>query len=289
MCTRTAMAAVLVVGCVACGPSAEGVLDGTVSGDIPEALALALLTSAPDESQIFVGAAPAGVEAVLPEGGELSILGGLTRDNGGTVVFEVDATPEAALSEYADRIEGEGWERAPDDNGLRGGFLPNPQPIAGTWCTDTHWIRASAVSFADHRYLRVRFYEVGMDPTPCENAQMRAQIQMGHYLRLPLLQAPEGAEVQMSGGGGSSNGVSMDALVVSDLSTEELFDHYAGEVEQDGWRRGSTTSSDRLAIGSWSAQDESGKPAVGVLAVWQLPQTGNHRALIRLERVPGDG
>lgn len=284
---RATVMILVLVGSMACSPSAGDVSEGTLSREVPEALALTLLSSAPAESQIFVGAAPADVEAVLPPAGELPILGGLTRSNGGTVVFEVDAVPEAALSDYAERIEGEGWERAPDDLGLRGGFLPSPQPIAGTWCTDTHWIRASSVSLADRHYLRVRFYEVGVDPTPCENAQMRAQMQMGHYgLRLPLLQAPAGAEVQMSGGGGSSNGLSMDALVVTGLSTEEIFDHYVSQVERSGWHRGSSTSSDRLAIGTWSAQDESGEPAVGVLAVWRLPQDESHRALVRLEKGP---
>ncbi|NNF11732.1 MAG: hypothetical protein HKN72_00810 [Gemmatimonadetes bacterium] len=281
------MVSVLVAGSVACGPSGGDVSEGTVPHDVPAALALTLLSSAPGESRIFVGDAPTDVEAVLPPTGDLPLLGGVTRGNGGTLVFEVDALPEAALSDYAETIEGEGWERAPDDRGLQGGFLPSPEPIAGTWCTDAHWIRASSVSLGDRHYLRVWFYDVGAEPTPCENAQMRAQMPMGHRgLRLPLLQAPAEAEVQMTGGGGSSNGVSMDALVVTGLSTEELFDHYARQVERNGWHRGSSTSSDRLAMGSWSAQDEYGEPAVGVLAVWRLPQDENHRALLRLDRGP---
>lgn len=235
---------------------------------------------------MFVGPAPAPIQAVLPLPADAEVVGGLTRESGGTVVFDLDGTAEAALAAYGELVESEGWAPAPDEIGRRGGFQTAPQRISGTWCTETHWLGASAVTFAGESFLRVRFYESEMEPTPCENAERRAQMAIGHYgLSLPVLRPPFGAEVQMSGGGGSTNEVSMTATVITSLSATELFDHYAGQVGRAGWRSMTTTSDNGLAMGRWVARDDDGEPAQGLLAVWPMPDPDTYGAWARMERL----
>ena len=287
--TKTPIILALTIGTLACGPSPEDAIDRAEFGNIPEALALTVLSSSPDDARVFVGEVPGEIEAILPAASELPVLGGFLRGNGsGTVVFDVDTEPEAALSEFGARIEREGGERSPEDH-PRGGSLTSPRSMAVTWCSGTHYARASSVTLGERRYLRVGFYQDPVNGTPCEHARRRAEMEVGSYgLHLPLLEPPAEADVQMSGGGGSSGGISMDALVVADLTAEEIFEHYVDEVQRHGWRGGTFAVSDRLAIGSWSVQDESGKPANGVLAVWRLGEQDNYRAMVRLDRSPAD-
>lgn len=273
----------------ACGRSAPEVSDVASPGDVPEALALALITNAADESQMFVGDPPANVWDVLPSGSDMTVVGGLTRDNGGAIVFEIAESPETAFRAYGDRLEAEGWERA-GERGLRGGFQQSPETVAATWCTETHWLRASSVAYAGMALFRVRYYEAELQPTPCENARMTSSMSMGRYgLTLPPLEAPVGAEVRMHGGGGSANLADMTASVITDLSAEGLFDHYSRQVGREGWEEVSTSSGNGIAIGRWVARDDEGGPAVGVLAIGPMPEANTYRAWIQMERVRSDG
>ncbi len=281
---RICLAVLGLIVLVACGPDSPEAIDRAIGDDVPEALALALVSNAAEESEIFVGSPPASLQDILPSGEGVSIMGGLTRDNGGTVVLNLAESAEATLSSYGDRLESEGWERAASMR-PRGGFQRSPEPVAGTWCTETHWVWASAVSFADTEMLRLRYYEVDTEPTPCENARMTGRASIDYGLRIPDLDPPPDAEVHMTGGGGSGDGVDMSASVVSDLSAEELFEHYARQVGRAGWDDGRVSASNGLAIGQWTTSDDSGRPAIGVLAIWPVPGLNAYHAWIRLGRV----
>ena len=277
---------VVLAASVSCSPPAEETRARS-SADVPQDLALALLGGQSQGEEIFVGSAPAAVNSVVPIPSEARVAGGLIRNDGGTVVLEIDQALEGAIAQYGGLIEARDWEQAPDDPRGRGGFEPSPRPLAETWCTASHWMRVSGVSVGDRDYLRVRYYtREATGASPCATAEQRAQMAMGNFgLRFPSLVAPAGSQVLGGGGSGSTDRIARDVLVIADMDAEELFDHYALQLDQAGWDPTARISNDEMAIGRWAATDDMGNPAIGVFAVWAQPQPRNYRAWIRLERV----
>ena len=267
---------------LACGPPSVEERP-RASGEVPEELALVLLGIQEPEDRIFVGSPPAEVLAVVPilPGG--SVVGGVTREGGGTLVLEVDDGIEAALSAYAAAMEDAGWEYETGP-GFRGGFVASRRSTSGVWCGSTHSLRTSALTRNDVDYLSIRFYRLEPGPTPCENARLRGQRGPGHALTVPTLQPPTGAEVSIRGGGGSSHRIDMEVLVRTSLGASELFEHYARQLGRSGWTSTAESSDRQVSIGLWSTQDDLGNPAVGVFATWAFPGDDEYWAWIRLER-----
>lgn len=277
---RWAIAGVLaVMGCG--GPEGEAPLLG-VEGDVPAALALALMTNAAEESQLFVGTPPASLGEVLPLDGSLTAVGGVVREDGVTVIFEVRGSFEQTMNRFGDHLEDEGWEPLIEGYSLRGGFLPSNVPLRGLWCDETSWVRASTASFGEVDMFRVRYYEADGRDTPCEHAEFNRRMDL---ISLPLLTAHPEAEVTPGSGGGGPDEQDMDASIKTDLSAAELLEHYAKQLVEGGWEGGTTSASNRIALGRWSARDSEGDPVIGVLGVWPLTDSDSYRAWLRVERV----
>lgn len=75
---------------------------------------------------------------------------------------------------------------------------------------------------------------------------------------IPVLAAPTGAQLYGGGGGGGGNGMGMGVVFGSPLSMEEVYQHYADQLEAAGWRFISRQDQSEEVQSFWELTDSLG-------------------------------
>ncbi len=210
--------------------------------------------------QLLPGALPADLPLALPvpPGGRL--VGSVARRAGGTLVgaeVVVDAPGAAAdTAAFYERALGpQGWTPAAlGGPGPPFGFQPSGAATFRSFCAPPGapgslnlQVLATTAGPGD---LRLRLDLT--NPGPCGQGAgtPRPGLPPGAE-RLPLLAAPDGAQVTPAGGGGGGNRFASDALAATELPVAALHDAYAAQLAAAGWARVAGGADGPLAWSTW--------------------------------------
>jgi hypothetical protein len=88
---------------------------------------------------------------------------------------------------------------------------------------------------------------------------------------VPELILPEGAQPLGGGGGGGNYGMGVETFFTSDLSLEQVNQHYADQLITRGWSLISEEESEQTLTSFWEVTDEGGTRWAGKLEVTFSP------------------
>lgn len=253
---------------------------------VPHDLALVLLGGATGDTRIFMGDGPRGDAAMIPVEPDATVVGGLVRDRSGTLVVEVEGSGEEALERYRTLLAGSGWEMPPDPGVLRGGFQSSVYRPPTRWCKDGVLLSSTAMTLNGRVYLRLSYTEWEWGSGPCgQEVRLRREGSVFEGPPVPPLPPPHDARVRSLGGSNMPERMETEAVIDSEWTTERLFEHYRGLLEQEGWRLEGEARSRDLVISRWTVPHEEGDAWEGVFVAWASTTQNRHQAWLQMSQV----
>lgn len=216
--------------------------------------------------------------------GELAVLGSIDEASVISVVLG-EVNPDAQMR-LADMLRDAGWQFIPDPVPPRtNGFIGAPRPERpAMYCHDMETGRLSLeqISNQGERYYVLGFMterafaDATDDQASCrdqiERSQRRAQGRRAETymprLELPGLEDPaEALQVHSSSNGGGHNYESASAQITTTSSLNELFEHLASQLNEQGWVSSGEVDVPYLLASTWTRQLDDGSILLGVLSV----------------------
>lgn len=237
-------------------------------------------------ASVTVGAAPAELVALFPEGAEvIGALGwsGPDDDDGATALGHVDADPEA-LAEAYHLDPPAGWRPHVWASQLApGGFMSTsvgrdvalcregaeaetpvridvfPRPLGGAYVRvdSGGWVRVGCDGQVNDTPLGI------WDGSP-------PRVSLAD---LPDLRPPPNARVFTRGSGSSGDAVDQNAVLTWAGTAAEALTHYGAQLEADGWDALAAGDRDGAASGTWTLATDDGPRTVTLTAVRTAPDT----------------
>ncbi|MGB2894693.1 MAG: hypothetical protein WBB65_00840 [Anaerolineales bacterium] len=209
------------------------------------------------------------IELPLPEGSQ--VIGSIIRGEaaGTEIILDVPLKPGEAIDFYKKSFTREGWSELSEE-AYGTGFVSEPWP-SQTFCygDEEIVIYISAVEIPD-KPTDVRVNILGqVGHSPCDPDSTHGMDDA--YFLIPSLKSPSGTLVQTGGSSSGQNEASVTASLKTDLSAEELADHYSGQLSDAGWALGEHGSTKHESWSSWTIEDEEGAEWGGFLIVVESP------------------
>lgn len=205
------------------------------------------------------------------------------------VILKTSVDADAAKSVIAAAFIAEGWQELPvyGSGAPQTGFVtaePSPQPTQ--LCNDAIGrMSINVTTGAAPRYVSLNYNTNGptvnsRQQTCAEQIEMTAQGPMAMRGRMgpelsqymPRLLMPESntpgipSPRAFFGGGGSSNDWETEGSLISDLSIDEVFEHFTAQVNEQGWTPDSEVTGATVATASWTKTVDD-MDLVGLLAI----------------------
>jgi hypothetical protein len=229
------------------------------------------------ETVISIGLLPEElpVELPLPEGSR--VIGSIARGEsvGTEIILDVPMKPEAAIAFFREGYTGAGWSEL-SEAAYGTGFVSASSP-SQTFCYDEDEIMI---------YISAR--EIPDEPT---DVRVNIQRQVGYspcdpdsthgmddaYFLIPSLTSPSGTLVQTGGSSSGQGEASVTASLKTDLSADELAEHYGGQLSAAGWMLGESGSTKHDSWSYWTIEDEEGTEWGGFLIIVESPANPEKR------------
>ncbi len=221
--------------------------------------------------RIMIGLLPEDLpfELPIPEGSR--IIGSIVRGDPAEteIVLDVPLNSEEVISFYHEALIEEGWT-VPPEQAFSSGFVSAPWP-SHTLCynDDEVVLYLSAVEIPDEPTdVRINIqspdhYSV-CDPEGVYGVD-------DSYGLIPTLKPPPGALFLSGGSGGGQDEASITASLKTDLTAEDLANHYGVQLSEAGWTPGERGTSEQVSWSSWTIKDEDGDEWGGVLIILESP------------------
>ena len=121
----------------------------------------------------------------------------------------------------------------------------------------------------------------GHSEPPLTPSQARAEFEAKSLARktVRLLTPPPGATLHGGGGGASGDDEYWRQRIETSLSSIEVLQHYAPQLDGLGWRRGLSHQEPDFALQIWTFTDEDGKPWRAILIVTHSATTSGYENL----------
>ena len=278
---RSALFALVVSFSLATAAVADTEFEGSIPVDL---VALFLGTPGVGETTIFSDLMDAFPTFPIPQSFE--VLASIDRGYAISAYLQTPLAEEPALNLLAESFASAGFVRFElpiDDNADRGFVVASVSRVSrgSRYCHDA--LGFLSVSFADISGGNV----ATLSSSPLNNnrncAEQMEEQQM-HVNRLfssrnnirqylPRMEMPE--QKQRRGyspffGGGSSRssgGIEVSSKVVSELTIDELFQHFETQIEAQDWEIDSQNIGSASASGSWIRSPEPGVNLIGTLSI----------------------
>jgi hypothetical protein len=165
------------------------------------------------------------------------------------IVLDAFQPTEEVLSFYRERMKAAGWQEWMPP--VRpGGFVPTlPEGVRLCRGEQGPSLQVFALSREEITDVRIS-WTTDPERSPCARRFIPEILPWREIL--PSLVIPEDARYLDSDMGGSDRAVHSDITLESELSAQELLEHYAKQLEEAGWERLEGGRSGRLAWVAWS-------------------------------------
>lgn len=229
---------------------------------IPRDLALALLGGG--STALRVGEAGAGPLAALGPASLGRVVGEMER--AGNVTWVIEAGSPDGLALLDQRAAAAGWTRPEEPFGRMNGFEGSRARRVWSWCTPEWVVSPSATVVAGRTYLVVRAR--GVQRSECDPRRGRTPRLAESWFPVPALRAMPNVRVDPVGQGGSDDHWEMTAFVW-DATARDVYVHYAGELELEGWTPVGEPTAGPAWVGTWHRSSDDGTSWSGLLVAWR--------------------
>ncbi len=269
----------LMLAAVACGKSADTeltLLRRLLTLETPSASFLG-------EPEILPGELPSDLSVDIPTVEGAKLVGSMVRPltypgeyeyyRRVEVILDVSGQPEEVLTLYSEALTEAGWSQAESSSpdSPYGGFEPE-------WVMFCHheregpflMIRVSPIQEGGQTDVHLYLFEIPGCPLWPEPEGV-----------LPLLEAPEGAAHDGMSGHGTEVYQLASAMVQTELSLEELQEHYGMQLLEAGWNFEEQGDDSAVSWSTWSFMDDWNNGWAGLLIVRELGD--GHWLMVHLE------
>lgn len=221
---------------------------------------------------VLVGELPNSLPFSLPIPDGATVLGSVVHedpDSGSTELYlDADLSPEKTIEFYRVQLAGDEWSE-PEGASSSAGFVSEPF-VSGNFCHGPTqaglWVSAfSTIEGTTDLRLNVQ--------RPNEYSICKQDYSQGYVDRvqqiMPTLASPPGSQVQTGGLSSSGTEGTMSATVNTSLSPSELLAYYDQQLEDSGWRRSGSESSDEAAWSFWTTETKEAQTWIGTLLLFQ--------------------
>ena len=248
------------------------------------------------EPEVLIGELPADLSIEIPVPEDAKMIGSVTRfaDYEYIEMFlDVPREPDEAMAFYRDQLTERGWVEfeAPYSHG--GGFSPANLSMPVIFCRDENSgpsISVLAYSLENNGDCGVRLtLDSNLRSSYCS---MKDECRPHSFYEdvLPSLQAPEGAVIRGSGGGGGGDSWHSDATIETELGLKEIREHFENQLEEAGWTLEGQGSDERIGWSDWSLTDGDNNKWAGLLLVRDIGKEKTWLLHLRADLVePGEG
>ncbi len=254
------------VDTVSCAQSVE-----VVGGDeesLREFIGRALTSPYPgaekEGARLMIGTIPEDLPFELPIPESSRIIGSIVRgDNAGAqIILDVPLNSEEVINFYHEALIEEGWMVSLE----HAGFVSAPWP-SQTFCynDDEVVLNLSAVEILDEP-TDVRIHiQSPAHYSVCDPEGVYGMDES--YGLIPSLKPPPGALFLSGGSGSGQDEASATASLKTDLTAEDLANHYGVQLSEEGWTLGERGTSEQVSWSSWTIRYEDGDEWGGSLII----------------------
>lgn len=231
---------------------------------------------------VLVGRLPDRTAAVLPLPADARIVGSLVSPPYSVSALAVPGDRGAVRDDWTERLLETGWTRY--EHPSRGGF--ESSPVEGLqFCMGD----SVTLNLGVRENPRGGSYVTVMHPSAsrysiCEQRERSGFMRERESL-IPSLAPPAGAIAVGSGSGGGSDEWHARARIDTDLTVDQLVDHYGSQLREAGWDAQSRTAAPGVAVESYTVTDPEGAAWHGVLVASTPGGESDREAFLRLTRV----
>ena len=204
---------------------------------------------------------------ILPD--DAKIVASIQRPHEIQVFLDI---PEDTLDFYIQKLDKADWMPV-EDEAQGSGFVS----YTSNWLLLCHEELETALSIQEFprvnqvTEIQLSFY-TGDTKSMCE-PQGGYEIDQA-YQMLPTLKTPIGSLV-FSGGASSGDGTAESSSEINtDLSPQELSDHFSGQLQDSGWSYQDGGDTESFSWSSWTTQSDQSEQWYGTLIVLESPVEG---------------
>lgn len=259
--------------------------DTEFEDSVPLELVKALMGNTPyGEPRIFSDLSSDFPSVDIPD--DLVLMGSIERGFGVAAVFRTELSVNQTESILRDAFIDTGYIEfeLPSMGGLENGFVSAfvNAPLRYTrFCHDSFGFLTTSFSPSEQQRVVTLSSNPPNDNRSCADQLAEQQQQMGRRVgglaglqqHLPRMELPA-TEVRRSGpflgaGGmsGSSNSIEVKANINVDMSVEAMFEHFVGQIQEQGWTADTQNIGASSAIGIWTSSPVPGTDLIGTLTI----------------------
>ena len=256
-----------------------------------------LLPGMTEETTLVSRSFPEFLSGLGPSG-ELEFIGSSVAPFETVAAFKTGLPTGEAFGIAAGMLGEAGWRSVEIQAPVSGGFVTSAQPPLqfGTSCRDEQALHAIAAEVEGTTYVRLSLWpDVG--PGPCEEIpggldsfSFPPTGESDLYELMPTLVMPVQATVLNPYGGyiigagefpGTGRSIGTEIELETDLSGQSLLEHYAQQLEDQGWRLDTAWSGESSSGSVWTRAPDGGPELAGLLDTLTLAGSG-YRASFRV-------
>lgn len=231
--------------------------------------------------EALVGGIPQSTARVLPLPDDGRIVGSLVYRAYAVSAVAVPGVVGTVRDDWTDRLLGAGWTRYQPPS--RGGFESRPAEGLQFCMGDSVTLNLGVTENPRGGSYVTVMHPTGRQYSICRHRE-RPHMPMNESL-IPSLAPPGGAVALGSGSGGGGDHWDAHARIQTNLTVDELVDHYGSQLRTEGWEVLERTSGQETAVEGYRMTDPEGAAWHGVL-VASAPAGERDRFLsLRLTRV----
>lgn len=211
--------------------------------------------------EVLVGRIPDRTARVLPLPDDGRIVGSLVYRTYSVSAVAVPRGMGTVRDDWTERLLGAGWTQYEPRS--RGGFESNPAEGLQFCMGDSVTLNLGVSENPRGGSYVTVMHPTGGQYSICRHRE-RSHMQMPESL-IPSLAPPSGAVTLGRGSGGGGDEQAAHARIRTDLTVDELVDHYGSQLRDHGWEAQTRTSGPGVAVELFRVADAEANAWHGVL------------------------
>lgn len=274
------LSVVLAVVGVAAPAAAQASAEETVPLEFVEVLSRSPF--GPALPEVMVGRIPDQTARVLPLPDDGRIIGSLVYPGHSMSAVAVPGSQGTVRDDWTERLLETGWTRY--EHPSRGGFESSPAEGLQFCMGDSVTLNLGVMKNPRGGSYVTVMHPTGSRYSVCQQRERSGFMREQESL-IPSLAPPAGAIALGSGFGGGGDERHARARIDTDLTVDELVDHYGSQLREAGWDSRSRTGAPGVAVETFRVTDPEGAAWHGVLIASTPDGESDREALLTLTRV----
>lgn len=273
---------VLAVVCAAASAAAQAPKQEMVPREFVETLAVGLPFGDHAQPEVLVGRIPESLARLVPLPHDSRVVGSLVYSRYSMSAVAVAGAPAAVREEWTERLRAAGWRKYEEPP--RRGFESNAIGDSYQFCMGDSITLNLGVSKNPRggsyvRLIPLHAREYSVCRAPVQPVSDRPES------LIPSLTPPRGSISQGGGSGGGGDAWDARARLRTELTAEQLVEHYGSQLRGHGWEPLERLAAPGVAVETFRVKDPEGAIWNGILTA-SAPATEADRILsLRVTRV----